>query len=76
MWSQIVTTSPRNISALPYTFTEQGVAKLSSVRRSPRKTVQTLKHDDVSRKNTPTTECLSVMFGDMRIRFAQEGKTL
>lgn len=76
MWSQIVTASLRNISALSYTFTEQGVAKLYSVRRSPRKTVQTLKHDDASRKNTPATECRSVMFDDMSIRFAQGGETL
>ncbi len=35
MRSQIVTASRRNISALPYAFTEQGVAMLSSVLRSP-----------------------------------------
>ncbi|MGQ0522602.1 MAG: ORF6N domain-containing protein [Betaproteobacteria bacterium] len=34
--SQIVIASPRNIGALPYAFTEQGVAMLSSVLRSPR----------------------------------------
>jgi hypothetical protein len=34
--SQIVTASRRNISALPYAFTEQGVAMLSSVLRSAR----------------------------------------
>ena len=34
--SQVVTASQRNISALPYAFTEQGVAMLSSVLRSPR----------------------------------------
>ncbi|MFL6520027.1 MAG: ORF6N domain-containing protein [Chthoniobacterales bacterium] len=36
MRSQIVTASRRNISALPYAFTEQGVAMLSSVLRSTR----------------------------------------
>jgi hypothetical protein len=36
MRSQIVTASRRNISALPYAFTEQGVAMLSSVLRSAR----------------------------------------
>ncbi len=36
MRSQIVTASKRNIGALPYAFTEQGVAMLSSVLRSPR----------------------------------------
>jgi hypothetical protein len=36
MRSQIVTASRRNISALPYAFTEQGVAMLSSVLRSSR----------------------------------------
>ena len=36
MRSQTVTTSRRNISALPYAFTEQGVAMLSSVLRSQR----------------------------------------
>lgn len=36
MRSQSVTASRRNISALPYAFTEQGVAMLSSVLRSPR----------------------------------------
>jgi hypothetical protein len=34
--SQSVTASRRNIIALPYAFTEQGVAMLSSVLRSPR----------------------------------------
>lgn len=34
--SQIVTASRRNLSALPYAFTEQGVAMLSSVLRSAR----------------------------------------
>ena len=34
--SQIVTSSRRNIVAAPYAFTEQGVAMLSSVLRSPR----------------------------------------
>jgi hypothetical protein len=36
MRSQIVIASRRNIRALPYAFTEQGVAMLSSVLRSPR----------------------------------------
>jgi hypothetical protein len=36
MWSQIVTASRRNLGALPYAFTEQGVAMLSSVLRSSR----------------------------------------
>jgi hypothetical protein len=38
MWSQIVTTSQkrRRADALPYAFTEEGVAMLSSVLRSPR----------------------------------------
>lgn len=36
MRSQSVTASRRNIAALPYAFTEQGVAMLSSVLRSPR----------------------------------------
>jgi ORF6N domain len=36
MRSQIVTASRRNLSALPYAFTEQGVAMLSSVLRSAR----------------------------------------
>jgi hypothetical protein len=36
MRSQVVTASRRNIGALPYAFTEQGVAMLSSVLRSPR----------------------------------------
>ena len=36
MRSQIVTTSRRNMGAPPYAFTEQGVAMLSSVLRSPR----------------------------------------
>lgn len=36
MRSQIVTASRRNVSALPYAFTELGVAMLSSVLRSPR----------------------------------------
>ena len=38
MWSQIVTTSQRRrrLDALPYPFTEQGVAMLSSVLRSQR----------------------------------------
>jgi ORF6N domain len=36
MRSQIVTASRRNISALPFAFTEQGVAMLSSVLRSAR----------------------------------------
>ena len=36
MQSQIVTASRRNLSALPYAFTEQGVAMLSSVLRSSR----------------------------------------
>ncbi|HYS90759.1 MAG TPA: ORF6N domain-containing protein [Bradyrhizobium sp.] len=36
MRSQVVTASRRNIRALPYAFTEQGVAMLSSVLRSPR----------------------------------------
>ncbi|MCE3000604.1 MAG: ORF6N domain-containing protein, partial [Betaproteobacteria bacterium] len=34
--SQTVIASRRNVSALPYAFTEQGVAMLSSVLRSPR----------------------------------------
>jgi ORF6N domain len=34
--SQSVTASSRNVGALPYAFTEQGVAMLSSVLRSPR----------------------------------------
>ena len=34
--SQIVIASRRNIRALPYAFTEQGIAMLSSVLRSPR----------------------------------------
>ena len=34
--SQFVTTSRRNVGALPYAFTEQGVAMLSSVLRSQR----------------------------------------
>jgi hypothetical protein len=34
MRSQIVTSSRRNATALPYAFTEQGVAMLSSVLRS------------------------------------------
>jgi len=38
MWSQIVTTSQkrRRLDALPYAFTEQGIAMLSSVLRSQR----------------------------------------
>jgi len=38
MWSRIVTTSQkrRRLDALPYAFTEQGVAMLSSVLRSKR----------------------------------------
>lgn len=36
MRSQIVIASRRNVSALPYAFTEQGVAMLSSVLRSKR----------------------------------------
>jgi hypothetical protein len=36
MRSQIVIASRRNIRALPYAFTEQGVAMLSSVLRSTR----------------------------------------
>jgi hypothetical protein len=36
MRSQIVTASRRNIGAMPYAFTEQGVAMLSSVLRSKR----------------------------------------
>ena len=36
MRSQIVTASRRNVGALPYGFTEQGVAMLSSVLRSQR----------------------------------------
>jgi hypothetical protein len=36
MMSQFVTSSRRNIVAAPYAFTEQGVAMLSSVLRSPR----------------------------------------
>jgi hypothetical protein len=36
MRSQIVTTSRRRLGALPHAFTEQGVAMLSSVLRSPR----------------------------------------
>ena len=36
MRSQTVTASRRNIGALPYAFTEQGVAMLSSVLRSQR----------------------------------------
>ena len=36
MRSQTVTASRRNIGALPYAFTEQGVAMLSSVLRSTR----------------------------------------
>jgi ORF6N domain len=36
MRSQTVTASRRNVSALPYAFTEQGVAMLSSVLRSQR----------------------------------------
>ena len=36
MRSQIVTASRRNIGAPPFAFTEQGVAMLSSVLRSPR----------------------------------------
>ena len=36
MRSQIVTASRRNIAAPPFAFTEQGVAMLSSVLRSPR----------------------------------------
>ena len=34
--SQIVTSSRRKLSAAPHAFTEQGVAMLSSVLRSPR----------------------------------------
>jgi hypothetical protein len=36
MRSQTVTASRRNVGAPPYAFTEQGVAMLSSVLRSPR----------------------------------------
>ena len=36
MRSQNVTASRRNLNALPYAFTEQGVSMLSSVLRSPR----------------------------------------
>ena len=36
MRSQIVTASRRKLSAIPYAFTEQGVAMLSSVLRSQR----------------------------------------
>ena len=35
MMSQIVTSSRRKLAAAPYAFTEQGVAMLSSVLRSP-----------------------------------------
>ena len=41
---------------LPYAFTEQGIAMLFSVPRSPRKTVETLKHDEATRKKPPTAE--------------------
>ncbi len=36
MRSQVVTASRRKISAVPYAFTEQGIAMLSSALRSPR----------------------------------------
>ena len=36
MRSQTVTASRRNVGALPYAFTEQGIAMLSSVLRSQR----------------------------------------
>jgi ORF6N domain len=36
MRSQTVTASRRNVRAAPYAFTEQGIAMLSSVLRSPR----------------------------------------
>ena len=36
MRSQTVTASRRNVTALPYAFTEQGIAMLSSVLRSQR----------------------------------------
>jgi hypothetical protein len=36
MMSQVVTSSRRKLAATPYAFTEQGVAMLSSVLRSPR----------------------------------------
>ena len=36
MMSQTVTSSRRNLAALPYAFTEHGIAMLSSVLRSPR----------------------------------------
>jgi hypothetical protein len=36
MMSQIVTSSRRKLGAAPYAFTEQGVAMLSSILRSPR----------------------------------------
>jgi hypothetical protein len=36
MRSQIVTASRRNVGALTYAFTEEGIAMLSSVLRSPR----------------------------------------
>src|SRR5687768_18070275 len=36
MRSQIVTASRRRLTSVPYAFTEQGVAMLSSVLRSPR----------------------------------------
>ena len=36
MRSQIVTAYRRNVGSSPYAFTEQGVAMLSSVLRSPR----------------------------------------
>src|SRR5687768_1045967 len=36
MRSQIVTASRRRLTSVPYAFTEQGVAMLSSVLRAPR----------------------------------------
>ena len=66
MWSQIVTGSPekRRIGNRPYAFTEQGVAMLSSVLRSPRAVLVNIaimrtfvllrrmlsSHEDLSRK--------------------------
>ena len=58
MRSQTVTASRRNVGALPYAFTEQGVAMLSSVLRSQRAVevniaIKQLITEDKTRKAKP-----------------------
>ena len=74
MRSQTVTASRRNVGALPYAFTEQGVAMLSSVLRSQRAVevniaimrtfVQLRRHMDSNRDLARRIEAMEIRYDE------------